>query len=179
MGLGGLVVEAVAAVRVEHRGLVERVATAQDGADPLHVHALGPVPDQQGGDRVAGEVGHRAGLGHEPVDAHDDPDAVGQVGALGRQEDADRVLGLLRGAPRTTLPKGLGAETLDAVVGLLRHRAVSAGEAAEALGMARVTARRYLEHLADVRAGERVPRYRGPGRPELEYRWLEQGQAGS
>lgn len=67
-----------------------------------------------------------------------------------------------------TLPKGLGAETLDAVVTALRSRAMSAGEAAEALGMARVTVRRYLEHLAESRVVERVPRYGGQGRPELE-----------
>ena len=37
---------------------------------------VGPVADQHGGDRVAGEVGQRARLGHEPVDADDQADAV-------------------------------------------------------------------------------------------------------
>ncbi|WP_437440963.1 hypothetical protein [Rathayibacter oskolensis] len=36
--------------------------------------------------------------------------------------------------------------------------------------MSRVTARRYLEHLADTGVAERAPRYGSPGRPELEYR---------
>ena len=35
----------------------------------------------------------------------------------------------------------------------------------------RVTARRYLEHLADVGLAVRSLRYGGGGRPEVEYRW--------
>jgi response regulator of citrate/malate metabolism len=42
---------------------------------------------------------------------------------------------------------------------------------AEAIGASRVTARRYLEHLADTGLVERAPRYGGSGRPEVEYRW--------
>ena len=44
--------------------------------------SAGPVADQHGGDRVAGEVGQRPGLGHEPVDADDQADAVDQLGAV-------------------------------------------------------------------------------------------------
>ena len=43
------------------------------------------VPIEHGGDGVAGEVGHRAGLGHEPVDADDQADAVEQVGPVALQ----------------------------------------------------------------------------------------------
>jgi response regulator of citrate/malate metabolism len=37
--------------------------------------------------------------------------------------------------------------------------------------MSRVTARRYLEYLADAGTASRSPRYGTPGRPENEYRW--------
>jgi response regulator of citrate/malate metabolism len=49
--------------------------------------------------------------------------------------------------------------------------AISAAEAAEQLGMSRVAARRYLEHLADEKRVERSARYGTPGRPETEYVW--------
>jgi response regulator of citrate/malate metabolism len=48
---------------------------------------------------------------------------------------------------------------------------MSATEVAEATGSSRVTARRYLEHLADEGSVVRAPRYGGSGRPEVEYRW--------
>jgi response regulator of citrate/malate metabolism len=48
---------------------------------------------------------------------------------------------------------------------------LSATEVATALGASRVTARRYLEHLADAGQVDRRPRYGGSGRPEVEYRW--------
>ena len=43
------------------------------------VELADPLADQQRGDRVAREVGQRAGLGHEPVDADDQADPVDQV----------------------------------------------------------------------------------------------------
>ena len=48
---------------------------------------------------------------------------------------------------------------------------VSATEVMTALGMSRVTARRYLEYLADAGTVTRAPRYGTPGRPENEYGW--------
>jgi response regulator of citrate/malate metabolism len=48
--------------------------------------------------------------------------------------------------------------------------AMSATELAAALDLSRVTARRYLEHLADTGVVERAGRYGAPGRPEVEYR---------
>jgi response regulator of citrate/malate metabolism len=38
-------------------------------------------------------------------------------------------------------------------------------------GASRITARRYLEYLAEAGLVDRVPRYGSAGRPELEYRW--------
>jgi response regulator of citrate/malate metabolism len=50
--------------------------------------------------------------------------------------------------------------------------AVSSTEVGESEGMSRVTARRYLEHLADVGRVRREPRYGGQGRPEITYVWM-------
>jgi response regulator of citrate/malate metabolism len=90
------------------------------------------------------------------------------------QDDVDRMLDSLRpAAAASALPKGLGAETLAQVTSALRDRdtALSATEVADLVGTSRVTARRYLEHLADVGVADRRPRYGGTGRPEMEYRW--------
>ncbi|WP_220505379.1 hypothetical protein [Microbispora sp. H10830] len=46
---------------------------------------------------------------------------------------------------------------------------MSAQAVGAAVGVSRVTARRYLEHLVDTGVARRVPRYGGPGRPELRY----------
>jgi response regulator of citrate/malate metabolism len=88
------------------------------------------------------------------------------------QDEVDRLLGSLRHASGSDLPKGMSAETMSAIVSSLRQSsALSATEAAQAVGTSRVTARRYLEHLADAGQVERRPRYGGSGRPEVEYRW--------
>jgi response regulator of citrate/malate metabolism len=93
---------------------------------------------------------------------------------VGAQHEIDRALAVLRGAPQDSLPKGLDATTLDRVLGALREAAAgtgrSANEVAARIGTSRVTARRYLEHLADTGQVIRSPRYGSPGRPEVEYR---------
>jgi response regulator of citrate/malate metabolism len=85
----------------------------------------------------------------------------------------DEALAALRAPVSKPVPKGLSAHTLEAVRDYLRMRgdAVSASELTEAVGISRVTARRYLEHLADVGELTRSARYGTPGRPENEYRW--------
>lgn len=91
---------------------------------------------------------------------------------MATQAEIDAMVGALRTSPTPTLPKGLSAETLDRVSTLLRGGAASATEAADSLGMSRVAARRYLEHLAEAGRAERAQRYGTPGRPETEYRWV-------
>jgi response regulator of citrate/malate metabolism len=93
-------------------------------------------------------------------------------GTLG-QEEVDGVLGVLRSTPRRgTLPKGMSVDTLREVTLTLRDGlGRSASELAGDVGTSRVTARRYLEYLADERVVERSVRYGGSGRPEVEYRW--------
>ena len=88
------------------------------------------------------------------------------------QDDVDALLGSLRTASNA-VPKGMSAETLREVTAALREAdgGLSATEVAERVGASRVTARRYLEHLADGGRLERQPRYGRSGRPEVEYRW--------
>ncbi|MEP7035451.1 MAG: response regulator [Actinomycetota bacterium] len=93
------------------------------------------------------------------------------------QSEVDRVLGTLRGNDPGSLPKGMSQESLDAVVAVLRPSgdSLSATQVASAVGASRVTARRYLEHLADSGLVVRRSRYGGTGRPEVEYRWAGGG----
>jgi response regulator of citrate/malate metabolism len=68
------------------------------------------------------------------------------------------------------LPKGLGAETGRLVLAAVRTAGeVSAAECAEAVGISRVSARRYLEHYLGAGALEIRLQY-GVGRPERRYR---------
>jgi response regulator of citrate/malate metabolism len=89
------------------------------------------------------------------------------------QETIDQVFGTgRRGAPApTTLPKGFSPETADLVLAALRDREeISASETADALGISRVTARRYLEHFVDTGQAEVRLQYGATGRPERRYR---------
>jgi len=96
---------------------------------------------------------------------------LGRGGAVG-QAEVDRAFAALNAAARPAAPKGLSPQTLAAVTELVRDGDwLSAGEVAERGALSRVTARRYLEHLADRGLVHRRPRYGTPGRPELEYGW--------
>jgi len=88
------------------------------------------------------------------------------------QAEIDALLGASRPTGSIEVPKGLSSASLARVRAAARSAGVlSASEAAQQLGMSRVAARRYLEHLADEGRLERAARYRGRGRPETEYRW--------
>lgn len=99
-------------------------------------------------------------------------DTVTASGAAVGQADVDRALATLRGTGGVGLPKGMSADTLDSVVAALREtpEGLSAVGAASMVGISRVTARRYLEHLADTGTVVRRPQYGQVGRPELFYR---------
>lgn len=94
-------------------------------------------------------------------------------GGTASQAAVDEALAALRTPVAAPLPKGLSAGTLESIRDFLRARggAVSAAELTEAVGVSRVTARRYLEHLAETGEVSRSARYGTPGRPENEYRW--------
>ncbi|MDQ0821808.1 response regulator of citrate/malate metabolism [Arthrobacter sp. V4I6] len=98
---------------------------------------------------------------------------TGVSGAGASQSDVDQAFASLRAPSELPLPKGLAVSTLESVQDFLKLQtgAVSASEVMEALGMSRVTARRYLEYLADAGTVSRTARYGAPGRPENEYRW--------
>ncbi|MEV0093266.1 response regulator [Streptomyces sp. NPDC050738] len=97
-----------------------------------------------------------------------------EAGEAGSQEEVDRALATLRTPQPAVLPKGLSASTLEAVTRTLRRSptGTSATETAAAIGISRITARRYLEHLVDSGRAARAPQYGQIGRPELQYRWI-------
>ena len=88
------------------------------------------------------------------------------------QADVDAVRA--SGAPRRgrRLPKGLKETTLRAVLGQLDNGAepLSADDVGVRVGVARVTARRYLEYLALMGIVEVMRETSGPGRPRNRYR---------
>jgi len=92
---------------------------------------------------------------------------------VGTQAEVDEVFAGARVAGETRLPKGMGEELLARVSRVLREAdgGRSATELGEALGVSRVTARRYAEYLCESRVAVRRSRYAGAGRPEVEYLW--------
>lgn len=99
-----------------------------------------------------------------------------QSGPVVAQDDVDGLFGALRGPVEAGgLPKGVARESLDAAAAALRAAGPGAGrtavEVAGILGASRVTARRYLEYLADSGLAARHARYGATGRPQTEYRW--------
>lgn len=100
-----------------------------------------------------------------------------QAAGAPTQAEIDALLGALRPAVTVALPKGLSPETLVRISDEVRERGpISATEAAERLGMSRVAARRYLEHLMAAGRVHRAQRYGARGRPESEYRWVQATQ---
>lgn len=95
-------------------------------------------------------------------------------GSLATQASVDNALSALRSVSSTRLPKGLIAETLEAVSAVVRdsETPVSSTEVGTRLELSRVTVRRYLEHLVATKQAAKQPRHGTPGRPEYEYRWV-------
>ncbi len=91
------------------------------------------------------------------------------------QGDVDRVFGTARGGvprPPVSTPKGIAPETLA----LVRRTLIAAGEGglsatecSERTGLARVSARRYLEQLVTVGEADVRQRYGTAGRPERRF----------
>lgn len=91
-------------------------------------------------------------------------------GTASDQSEIDRALATLR-SPETQLPKGMSDATLDSVRTVLRTEdGATATAVGDAVGVSRVTARRYLEYLVDADQAVRSPTYGSVGRPELRYR---------
>src|SRR5438128_1275501 len=77
----------------------------------------------------------------------------------------------VRSGRNEPLPKGLSDATLDLIIQVLgrAQSGLAAAAVAEAAGVSRVTARRYLDHLCQLGRAELAMRYGGPGRPEHRY----------
>lgn len=117
-------------------------------------------------ERMLAYAAHRAELARR----------VAEPGTGLEQRDVDRLLAARqRTADPTRLPKGLSARTLDLVATTLRgaHVDLSAGEVGDRCGIARVSARRYLEYLEASGLAVVRPRYGSAGRPENGYRWQQ------
>jgi response regulator of citrate/malate metabolism len=100
------------------------------------------------------------------------------AGEASGQEEVDRALAALRAPAPASLPKGLSVPTLERVTVALRESGggLTATGLAESVGISRITARRYLEHLVGTGRADRSPLYGQVGRPELVYRWVSQGR---
>ncbi len=93
------------------------------------------------------------------------------VEAEADQVDVDRALATLRGSAGSALPKGMTLATLESVAAELRKapEGISAQAVGAAVGVSRVTARRYLEYMIETGVARRLPHYGAVGRPELRY----------
>ncbi|MGX1695665.1 PAS domain-containing protein [Microbacterium keratanolyticum] len=114
------------------------------------------------GARVDGEASEATILLRDHTELHD---------VVRRVDAADAIIAFRE---RQGLPKGLSAETLDRVAAALaQHPDASASEVGDALGISRVSARRYLEHLASIGRATRALDYGTKGRPSTRYRMLD------
>lgn len=97
--------------------------------------------------------------------------ALGGATTAHDQAVVDRALAVLRGSPDATLPKNLSQATLSLVAETLDNATepMSASDVAMRIGVSRVTARRYLEHLVANGAADQSLRYARTGRPEILY----------
>lgn len=100
----------------------------------------------------------------------------GDEGAVA-QHEVDALFARSEPAPaEVVLPKGLAEPTLRLVGEALREASargetLSASECGEQVGLARVSARRYLEFLVERGHATVAHRYGGAGRPERRYAW--------
>ncbi len=91
------------------------------------------------------------------------------------QTDVDRVFGASRGGTVRTqavTPKGIAPETLElvrATLAAVGADGLSATECSERTGLARVSARRYLEQLVAQQEADVRQRYGTAGRPERRF----------
>jgi response regulator of citrate/malate metabolism len=91
-----------------------------------------------------------------------------------RQADVDRVFAGARGGGRSApaTPKGIAPETLELVreaLQLAGPDGLSATQCSERTGLARVSARRYLEQLVALGQADVRQRYGTAGRPERRF----------
>ncbi len=89
------------------------------------------------------------------------------------QGQVDSMFTALHSGSATPLPKGMSEDLFTRTCAGLRDAAepLSSSELGLVLGVSRVTARRYGEHLVAIGRARRGSRYAGAGRPEVTYAW--------
>ena len=107
---------------------------------------------------------------HDYARLHGDLAELDEAG----QGDVDRMFGRSRSGPSAVVqtPKGITPETLELVRAALAEagsEGLSATECSERTGLARVSARRYLEQLVAGREADVRQRYGTAGRPERRF----------
>ncbi|AOT69091.1 response regulator [Geosporobacter ferrireducens] len=92
-----------------------------------------------------------------------------------QQKDLDSILYASQEQEENPLPKGLNQVTLDSILNYLRQHTeyLTSMELAQAVGIARVTARRYMEYLAEKRIVDIELEYGSVGRPIHKFRISE------
>ncbi|WP_240322655.1 response regulator [Austwickia chelonae] len=105
--------------------------------------------------------------------------SVAAARGMSTQGEVDQMLAGLHQRREPSLPKGLAEDIWGQVVQLVQAsgQGCTAADTAQTLGVSRVTARRYLEHLADSGLADRRTRPAGAGRPSIEYHWRENSSA--
>jgi response regulator of citrate/malate metabolism len=95
---------------------------------------------------------------------------------LDHQAEVDRIFG--RTEQLAPLPKGMSTETAELILAVLNDQAheLSAQECADAIGVSRVSARRYLEHFVRQGRVQVSLRYGSRGRPERRYLLSDKNQ---
>ncbi|MGP4074609.1 response regulator [Halobacillus sp. K22] len=95
---------------------------------------------------------------------------ISGAGAL-QQQQIDGLVGSKLEQDVKELPKGLNQQTLEQITTFLgqNSEALSAEQVADGVGMARVTARRYLEYLQKIGDVDIEIQYGGVGRPVNRY----------
>ncbi|MGL4744603.1 MAG: response regulator [Dermatophilaceae bacterium] len=90
------------------------------------------------------------------------------------QDDIDTLFAGAPGSGVIPLPKGMSKETARLVIAALSAAVDprSASQVATDVGLSRVSARRYLEHLVTTGRADVRLRYGTTGRPERRYRWV-------
>jgi response regulator of citrate/malate metabolism len=94
------------------------------------------------------------------------------------QAAVDRLFGRPDASPTETLPKGMSLETAELILATLRDAVEeqSAQELADAAGISRVSARRYLEFFVARGQAQVSLRYGNRGRPERRYQLAPSNQ---
>ena len=142
-------------VTADSSAALVRAAVAAGAVDVL----VKPFPPDRLAGRLSAYARYRGLL-------RDSADELGQQGV-------DRALAALRQASRATPPKGQSSVTARLVAERLRtsDAAMTAADVADALGISRATAQRYLAALTETSQASVSLRYGSTGRPEHLYRW--------